>query len=180
MNTSARKKSVNSTRQARVAPSPACRRRGTLAVDLVTALRRDDQSPVHSSSEDSMKSHRWMKLCLGAGFVFVLAVLARGVLDAQEKKPRADADNPFAGKVVMVYEKNDPSKAGVGFVFRNAGFTLIKGVPFLVGKCIDERDDALAGFSASVPLDNIGSIVEFDDAEAYKKFAAKLSHVPGE
>jgi hypothetical protein len=127
-----------------------------------------------------MRSHRWIKLGLGAGFVLVLAILARGVLDAQEKKPRADGDNPFAGKIVMVYEKNDPSKAGVGFVFRNAAFTLIKGVPFLAGKCIDERDDALAGYVASVPLDNIGSIVEFDDVEAYKKFAAKLSHVPNE
>ena len=128
-----------------------------------------------------MTSHRWMKLGLAAGFIFVLALLARGVLDAQEKKPpRAEGENPFAGKIIMVYEKNDPSKAGVGFVFRNASFTLIKGIPFLAGKCIEERDDALAGFSASVPLDNIGSIVEFDDVEAYKKFAAKLSHVAGE
>ncbi len=127
-----------------------------------------------------MTLHRWTTLGFGVAFLFVLGLLARGALDAQEKKPRAEGDNPFVGKIVMVYEKNDPSKAGVGFVFRNAGFTLIRGVPFLAGKCIEERGDALAGVSASVPLDNIGSIVEFDDIEAYKKFAEKLSHVPAE
>ena len=127
-----------------------------------------------------MKLRRWTTLGFGVVLLFVLGFFAHGVLDAQEKKPRAEGDNPFAGRIVMVYEKNDPSKAGVGFVFRNAAFTLIKGVPFLAGKCIDERDDALAGYVASVPLDNIGSIVEFDDVEAYKKFAAKLSHVPNE
>jgi hypothetical protein len=127
-----------------------------------------------------MNVRRWTTLGLGAVFIFVLGLVAHGVLDAQEKKPRAEGDNPYAGKIIMVYEKNDPSKAGVGFVFRNAGFMLIKGVPFLAGKCVEERGDALAGFSASVPLDNIGSIVEFDDVEEYRKFAEKLSHVPAE
>ncbi len=127
-----------------------------------------------------MKLHRWTTPGFGIALVFVLALLAHSILDAQDKKPRAEQDNPFAGRIVMVYEKNDPSKAGVGFVFRNAGFTLIRGVPFLAGKCIEERGDALAGVSASIPLDNIGSIVEFDDVEAYKKFAEKLSHAPAE
>ena len=127
-----------------------------------------------------MKMHRWMALGVGTGLVCVFALLAQSALDAQEKKPRADGDNPFAGKIVMIYEKNDPSKAGVGFVFKNASCTSIQGVPFLSGKCVAERGDALAGFNASVPLDNIGSIVEFDDVEAYKKFAAKLNQPAGE
>jgi hypothetical protein len=127
-----------------------------------------------------MKQHRWMTLGLAAGLLLVLAIFAHSVLDAQDKKPRAEGDNLFADKIVMVYEKNDPSKAGVGFLFSKPGFTLIKGVPFLSGKCLEERGDALAGFTASVPLDNIGSIVEFDDVEAYKKFAEKLAQAANE
>ncbi len=127
-----------------------------------------------------MKMHRWMTLGVGTGLLCVIAFLGHSALDAQEKKPRADGDSPFAGKVVMVYEKNDPSKAGVGFVFKNASFVLIKGIPFLAGTCVEERGDALAGFHASVPLDNIGSIVEFDDVDAYKKFAAKLTPPAGD
>ena len=127
-----------------------------------------------------MTLHRWMTLGLAAGLLFVSAILAHSVLDAQEKKPRAEGENPFGDKLVMIYEKNDPSKAGVGFVFRKPGFTLIKGIPFLTGTCLEERGDALAGFTASVPLDNIGSIVEFDDVEAYKKFAEKLAQAANE
>ena len=127
-----------------------------------------------------MKTRDWMKLGLGTGLLCVLAGLVHGALDAQEKKSRPDGDAPFAGKIVMVYEKNDPSKAGVGFVLKNANFILIKGVPFLAGTCVEERGDALAGFRACVPLDHIGSIVEFDDVDAYKKFAAKLSQPAGE
>jgi hypothetical protein len=132
-----------------------------------------------------MTLHRWMTLGIAAGILLVSAILAHGVLDApvlnaQDKKPRAEGDNLFADKIVMVYEKNDPSKAGVGFLFSKPTFTLIKGVPFLTGKCLEERGDALAGFIASVPLDNVGSIVEFDDVEAYKKFAEKLAQAAGE
>jgi hypothetical protein len=111
-------------------------------------------------------------------------VAPRAALDAQDSKPgareknaQADPDNPFADKIVMIYEKGDPSKAGVGFVLKDARFTQIKGAQFLVGKCIEEREDALAGFRASVPLDNIGSIVEFDDLDDYKQFAAKLGRI---
>ena len=122
-----------------------------------------------------MTLRRWMTLGFGAGTMVVFAILAHSASHAQEKKPVADGDNPFAGKIVMIYEKNDPSKAGVGFVFKNARLAQIKGVPFVAGRCLEERGDALAGMNASVPLDNIGSIVEFDDVEAYKKFAAKLN-----
>jgi hypothetical protein len=126
-----------------------------------------------------------MTLGLAAGLllvfvIFTHCVLDARVLDAQDKKPRAEGDDLFADKIVMVYEKNDPSKAGVGFLFNKPTFTLIKGVPFLSGKCLEERGDALAGFTASVPLDNIGSIVEFDDVEAYKKFAEKLAQAANE
>jgi hypothetical protein len=133
-----------------------------------------------------MTLQRWMTLGFAVGFLLVSAIVAHGVLDAgqdqkpQDKKPRAEGDNPFADKIVMVYEKNDPSKAGVGFLFKKPGFTLIKGIPFLTGTCLEERGDALAGFTASVPLDNIGSIVEFDDVEAYKKFAEKLAQAANE
>jgi len=117
--------------------------------------------------------------------IFVHMVLNAQVLDApalnaQDKKPRAENADPFAEKIVMVYEKNDPSKAGVGFVFKKPGFTFVKGIPFLTGTCLEERGDALAGFTASVPLDNIGSIVEFDDVEAYKAFAEKLAQAANE
>jgi hypothetical protein len=131
----------------------------------------------HQLSENAMTLHRGMTLSLGVGLLLVGALIApHASLDAQESKPesreknaRPDAENPFADKIVMIYEKGDPSKAGVGFVIKNAHFTQIKGVQFIVGKCIEERGDALAGFSTSVPFDNVGSI---DD---YKQFAAKLS-----
>src|SRR4029077_5066102 len=98
-----------------------------------------------------MTLQRGMTLGLAAGpllvsVIFVHRVLDAQVPDAQVKKPRAEGDNLFAGKIVMVYEKNDPSKAGVGFLFNKPGFTLIKGVPFLTGTCLEERGDALAGF----------------------------------
>ena len=115
-------------------------------------------------------------LILGVGIVFVLALLTpQNPLDAQEKKAPADKDNPFVGKIVMIYERDDASKAGVGFVLRNVTFVDIKGLRFIVGKCVDERKDALAGYQASIPLDNVGSIVEFDNIEGYKQFAKKLS-----
>jgi hypothetical protein len=131
-----------------------------------------------------MTLHHRITLSLGAGFLLVGALVAtHASLDAQEsnaddreKNARPDADNPFANKVVMIYEKDDPSKAGVGFVIKDVTFTQIKGIDFVVGKCIEERSDALAGFSVKIPLDNIGSIVEFDDIDDYKQFAAKLSH----
>ncbi len=130
-----------------------------------------------------MTLHRGMLFTLGVGLLLVVALFApHASLDAQDSKSgardqnaRPDGENPFSDKVVMIYEKGDPSKAGVGFVIQDAHFTQIKGVPFLVGKCIEERGDALAGFSASVPLDNIGSIVEFEGIDDYKQFAAKLS-----
>ena len=127
-----------------------------------------------------MTLHRSMTLGLAGGLLLVSAILAHGVLGAQDKKPRAEGDDRFADKIVMVYEKNDPSKEGVGFLFSKPAFTLIKGVPFLTGKCLEERGDALAGLTASVPLDNIGSIVEFDNVESYKKFAQKLAQVANE
>jgi len=130
-----------------------------------------------------MTLHRGITLSLGVGLLLVGALIApHASLDAQESKPdagkknaRPDAQNPFADKVVMIYEKGDPSKSGVGFVIKDATFDQIKGVWFIVGKCIEERGDALAGFSASIPFDNVGSIVEFDDIDDYKQFAAKLS-----
>lgn len=128
-----------------------------------------------------MMLHRWMTLSVGAGLLFTGVIIAsHASLDAQETKPRADGENPFAEKIVMIYEKNDPSKAGVGFVIKNATFTQIKGVQFIVGKCVEEREDALAGFNASIPLDNVGSIVEFDDIDEYKQFATKLSRAAAE
>jgi len=122
-----------------------------------------------------MSARRWMMLGSGTGVALVFAMLVHNAGHGQEKKPRADEEGPFTGKVVMIYEKNDPSKAGVGFVFKEARLTQIKGVTFVAGRCLEERGDALAGIHASVPLDNIGSIVEFDDIESYKKFAAKLN-----
>lgn len=123
-----------------------------------------------------MKLKLTVLLILGVGFALMLVVLAtQKPLEAQEKKPPADKDNPFVGKIVMIYERDDPSKAGVGFVLKNVTFTEIKGLRFIAGKCVDERKDALAGYQASIPLDNVGSIVEFDNIEGYKQFAKKLS-----
>jgi hypothetical protein len=121
--------------------------------------------------------NRWKTLALGIGLFAVVATLVlHKSMDGQEKKPRADGGNPFAGKIVMVYEQDDPSKAGVGFVLKDANFIEIRGKQFLTGKCVEERGDALAGLAASIPLDNIGSIVEFENVEAYKQFATKLTH----
>lgn len=124
-----------------------------------------------------MKRNRWMTIGFGIGLLVVIATIAgHRSLDAQDKKPPVDGKNPFAGKIVMVYEQNDPSKAGVGFVLKEAVFVEIRGVQFLTGKCVEERGDALAGLNASIPLGNIGSIVEFDNIEAYKQFATRLTH----
>ena len=130
-----------------------------------------------------MTLHRWMTLSAGVGLLLVGVIVSTHTsLDAQEKKPeardksaKADAENPFADKIVMIYEKDDASKAGVGFVIKNVAFDQIKGVWFIVGKCVEERGDALAGYVARIPLDNVGSIVEFEDIDDYKAFAAKLS-----
>jgi hypothetical protein len=128
-----------------------------------------------------MNFNRWMTLGLGTGLLLIGVVCATHTsLDAQDKKPRADGENPFAGKIIMVYERNDPSKAGVGFVFKNASFSDLRGSHFLVGKCIEERGDVMAGLAASIPLDNVGSIVEFDSVDAYKQFAAKLASAAAE
>ena len=128
-----------------------------------------------------MRSNPWKAVALGIGLVAVVAIFTlHRPTDGQEKKPRAESANPFAGKIVMIYEQGDPSKAGVGFVFKDAAFVEIRGIQFLTGKCVEERGDALAGLVASVPLDNIGSIVEFDNVEAYKESATKLTHGPQE
>jgi hypothetical protein len=127
--------------------------------------------------ETAMKLNQWMTLGLGIGLLVVIVAFAtHRPLDAQDKKPRADGGNPFAGKIVMVYEQDDPSKAGVGFVLKEVAFVEIRGRQFLTGKCVEERGDALAGLNASIPLDNIGSIVEFENVDAYKQFATKITH----
>jgi hypothetical protein len=118
-----------------------------------------------------------MTLGAGIGLLIVIVALAtHRPIDAQDKKPPAAGGNPFAGKIVMIYEQDDPSKAGVGFVLKDSNFVEIRGRQFLTGKCVEERGDALAGLMASIPLDNIGSIVEFENVEAYKQFATKLTH----
>ena len=89
-----------------------------------------------------MTLHCWMTLSAGVGLLLIgVTVTTHTSLDAQEKKPeardksaKADAENPFADKIVMIYEKDDASKAGVGFVIKNVAFDQIKGVWFIVGK----------------------------------------------
>ncbi|HLJ12361.1 MAG TPA: hypothetical protein VKU82_14295 [Planctomycetaceae bacterium] len=121
-----------------------------------------------------MKMNRWSTLVLGIGLLLALVVVAvQNSLDAQDKPAPAEPENPFADKIVMIYERNDPSRSA-GFVLEQAAITEVKGFRFLVGKCIDRRDDSMAGLKARIPLDSIGSIIEFENLKAYEEYEAKF------
>jgi len=127
-----------------------------------------------------MNWNRWTALTSGVGLTLIAALLALNTrLDAQDKNhdkkedkksARADAEAPFAGKVLMIYEKGDASAI---LVLENVSLTEIKGVRFLVGKCVERHGDSLGGLKASLPFDNVGAVIEFDTLEAYAEFEAR-------
>ena len=108
-------------------------------------------------------------------------------LDAQDKKAPAEkqavtavANNPFAGKVLLVQKKNDDSPAVVhsqqiemgivGFLLNNASIKEVGGIRMLTGHGIERVNGEPAGPRVSLPMDAIGAILEFDTVEAYKQF----------
>jgi hypothetical protein len=130
-----------------------------------------------------MKWNRWTALTSGIGLALLVAVLALSTrIDAQDKKApdrnddkkpaRGEADSPFAGKILMIYEKGDASPI---LVMETVSFTEIKGVRFLTGKCVDREGDAMGGLKACLAFDNVGAVIEFETLEAYKEYEAKES-----
>jgi hypothetical protein len=108
-------------------------------------------------------------------------------LDAQDKKASADkkpattaANNPFAGKVLLIQKKFDSSPSALhsmhvpielpGFLIDNASVTEVAGLRCLTGHGIERVDGKPVGPRVTLPLDTIGAILEFDNAQAFKDF----------
>ncbi|HEY3968383.1 MAG TPA: hypothetical protein VGM05_27710 [Planctomycetaceae bacterium] len=138
-----------------------------------------------------MNRNRWTTLGLGTALLVAVALSAfNKSLDAQDKQDkkaaaeknpaRAEANNPFAGKVLLIQKKFDNSPAIVdfpnvlmefaGFVIENASVTEVAGIHFLSGYGIERVDGKPVGPRISMPLESVGAILEFDNADAYKQF----------
>ena len=121
-----------------------------------------------------MNSKRWIMfvagallLCLAAGFA------VRSSLEAEEKQPPAARENPFVGKIIVVYQKSDIVPGSYSAALEDPTFIDLKGHPFLTGKRADKRESPWNGLKTSIPLDNVASIYEFDDLESYREFEEK-------
>jgi len=122
-----------------------------------------------------MKPNRWIVPVAGTALVGLAASFAaRSSLDAEEKKPPADRDNPFAGKVVVVLEKGDVGTTGLA-ALENPAFLEIKGQRFLTGKRVGKPESAWNGVKAYLAFDNVASIYEFDNVEAFREFEEKVT-----
>lgn len=135
-----------------------------------------------------MKRIRWMTLGLGTALLLAVALPAlNNSLDAQDKKDapikkpvQADANNPFAGKVLLIQKKLDQSPSIIhsvndltgltGYVIENPSVIEVAGIRCLTGEGIERIDGKPAGPRISVPMESIGAILEFDDVDAFKKF----------
>ncbi len=139
-----------------------------------------------------MNRNRWTTLWLGTALLVAVALTAfNKSLDAQDKQDkkaagdknpaRPEGNNPFAGKVLLISEKvrhvagchrfpecHDGELAG--FVIENATVTEMAGIRFLSGYGIERVDGKPAGPRINMPLESVGVILEFDNADAYKQF----------
>ncbi len=115
-----------------------------------------------------MRMNRWMPLGLGVGLGLALVFLtSRGAIDAQEKKPAADEENPFAGKILVIYQKSDPN--GTAHTLEGVVITEYKGLRVLAGKGVEREGDWTAGLKTRIALDNVASIIQFDDLKTFKE-----------
>jgi len=135
-----------------------------------------------------MNRNRWTTLVLSTALLSAVGLSAFDrALDAQDKKAAPDkqpvtaaANNPFAGKVLLVQKKDDSSplvirsqqvEMGIsGFVLDNASFKEVGGMRMLTGQGIERVNGEPAGPRVSLPLEAIGAILEFDSVEAFKQF----------
>ena len=92
-----------------------------------------------------------------------MLVAAGPLLLAEDKKADADADRPFGSKVLVVYLKSQHS-AEHPFVLEGVSLTEVRGRQYLVGKC---SADWAAGSKATLALDDVSALVEFDDLATY-------------
>lgn len=121
-----------------------------------------------------MKSNRWIWLVAGAALSCIAAALTvHSSIEAQEKKPPADRDNPFAGKILVVVQKSEFAANYVAL--ENPVLTELKGHQFLVGKRMAKRESPWHGIKASITFDTVGSIYEFDDLESYREFEERVA-----
>lgn len=115
-----------------------------------------------------MRMNRWMSVSLGVALCLAVVWLtSRNTTDAQEKKPPAEEENPFAGKILVVYEKSDPNLTA--HTLESVVITEYKGLRFLAGKGVEREGDWTAGLKTRIALDNVASIVQFDDMKTFKE-----------
>jgi hypothetical protein len=140
----------------------------------------------------AMNRNRWTTLVLATALFSVISFsVFDKSLDAQDKKAATDkkpagsgASNPFSGKVLLIQKKYDTSPPVIqlqrnptdfgGFIIEDALVTELAGIRFLTGHGIERADGEPAGPRISIPLDTIGTILEFDNAEAYKRYEEQL------
>ncbi len=129
-----------------------------------------------------MKSKRWILLVAGTALSCLAAAIAvHSSLEAQEKKPPADRDNPFAGKILVVYssmnyvglENNDPTSRYT--VLENPALSEVRGEQFLTGKRIAKRESPWHDLKTSIALETVGTIYEFDNVESYREFEERVT-----
>jgi hypothetical protein len=135
-----------------------------------------------------MDRNRWTTLVASTVLLAAVALSAfNRPLDAQDKKAAPDkkpvttsADNPFADKVLLIQKRNDLSPAVIrsqqvemgviGFVLEKTSIKEVGGIRMLTGHGIERVDGKPVGARVSLPLAEIGAILEFDSVEAYGQF----------
>jgi len=122
-----------------------------------------------------MKSSRWIVLVAGVAFLCLATAFAvRSTVRAEEKKSPADRENPFEGKIIMVYAKSDTS-LNYPAALENPAFIQIKGEPYLMGKRTEEEGSAWNALPTLIPFSNVAWIYEFENLESYRGFSQKQS-----
>ncbi|MBS0263687.1 MAG: hypothetical protein JSS02_17220 [Planctomycetes bacterium] len=97
-----------------------------------------------------------------------------------EKKPVANAPAPFVGKILLVQKKSDNSPQFIqtqmfmsgfaGWVLENPSLFELGGVRFLAGQGIEKLNDKPLPARILIPLEQVGTVLEFDDMDAFKAY----------
>ncbi|MGQ0636931.1 MAG: hypothetical protein ACT4QC_20170 [Planctomycetaceae bacterium] len=98
----------------------------------------------------------------------VAAACVRTASGVADEKPAGDLANPYAGKILLVYEKSEKSREHP-FVIEGPAFARSGGLTFLVGTGVDPGDPDYwtRGLKISIAWDDVASIIEFPDMATY-------------
>lgn len=99
--------------------------------------------------------------------VFALICLGTVLYAGQQQEP-PKTEEPFSGKLIVISSKN---KGEHGAVLEKVKLRHLAGKTFLVGKSVDmeQAENWTKGQTVWFPMDEVGTIVEFNSAKELKE-----------